>query len=341
MSSAVLQAPGTVSPSPEQPGGPGEKRSHESGRRAGGPARFIVNRVAYSIAILAVATTVVFFIFYVLGDPTDHILGESASDAQRAAFRAARGFDDPIAAQLGRFLKNAATFQFGQSYTLGRMAVTVVFETLPRTLMLAATAFLIAATCGTVLGALAAFRGGVVDRIIVLVSTAISSVAEFWVGLLLVIVVAVQFGLLPTSGYGFPREIILPAVTLALAPMGRIAFVIRANMLVALESPHVCPALARGLSQRAVLIKHVLRNASLPSIAVGGMELTRMVVGGSVVVESVFAWPGMGLLFLQAMKTYDLPVVTATIFVGAIFVLVLNILLDLLYARIDHRVEYN
>jgi peptide/nickel transport system permease protein len=102
----------------------------------------------------------------------------------------------------------------------------------------------------------------------------------------------------------------------------------------------VSPALARGLSQRVVLFKHILRNASLPSIAIAGSELTRMVVGGSVVVESVFAWPGMGLLFLKAMKAYDLPIVTATMFVGAIFVLVLNLALDLLYARIDHRVSY-
>jgi len=302
---------------------------------------FVVNRLLYSIGILLVVTIAVFIIFYVLGDPTNHILGESASDAQREAFRHARGFDAPVLEQLVRFLGNAATFQFGTSYTLGRPAMAVVLETLPRTLVLAAAAFLIAAVGGTLLGALAAFRGGVADRIVVLVSTAISSVTEFWVGLLLVIVVSVEFGLLPTAGYGLNERIILPAITLALAPMGRLAFVVRANMLVALESPHVSPALARGLSQRVVLVKHILRNASLPSIAVAGSELTRMVVGGSVVVESVFAWPGIGLLFLQAMKSYDLPVVTATIFIGAIFVLLLNLGLDLLYSRIDHRVSYD
>lgn len=339
MSSGVLYTPGTGSPA---------ERSRPSGSkwlggalRRGSTTRFVINRVIYSIAILAVATTAVFFIFYVLGDPTNHILGESASDAQRAEFRHARGFDAPILEQLGRFLGNAATFRFGTSYTMGRPAMAVVLETLPRTLLLASTGFLIAAVGGTLLGALAAFRGGVVDRAVVLISTAISSVTEFWVGLLLVIVISVQFGILPTSGYGFDSRIVLPAVTLALAPLGRIAFVMRANMLVALESPHVSPALARGLSQRVVLVKHILRNASPPSIAVGGSELTRMVVGGSVVVESVFAWPGIGLLFLQAMKAYDLPIVTATIFVGAIFVLLLNLGLDLLYARIDHRISYD
>jgi peptide/nickel transport system permease protein len=303
-------------------------------------SRFVISRVLYSLAILLVVMIVVFFIFYVLGDPTNHILGESASDAQRAAFREARGFDAPIFEQLVRFLGNAATLQFGTSYTLGRPAMAVVLDTLPRTLILAAAAFVIAAVGGTVLGAIAAFRGGLIDRIVVLFSTAISSVTEFWVGLLLVILVSVELGLLPTSGYGLDGRILLPAFTLALAPLGRLAFVVRANMLVALESSHVSPALARGLSQRVVLVKHILRNASLPSIAIGGSELTRMVVGGSVVVESVFAWPGMGLLFLQAMKSYDLPIVTATMFVGAIFVLVLNLALDLLYARIDHRVSY-
>lgn len=337
MSSTAFEAPGAQDSAPAPPTARRRRlRTEPAGRPV---SRFIFNRIVYSLAILLVVMIVVFFIFYVLGDPTNHILGESASDAQRVAFRHARGFDAPIFEQLVRFLGNAATLQFGTSYTLGRPAMSVVLETLPRTLILAAAAFVIAGIGGTLLGALAAFRGGAVDRVVVLFSTAISSVTEFWVGLLLVIVVSVDLGLVPTSGFGLDERLILPAITLALAPLGRLAFVVRSNMLVALESPHVSPALARGLSQRAVLVKHILRNASLPNTAVAGSELTRMVVGGSVVVESVFAWPGMGLLFLQAMKSYDLPVVTATIFVGAIFVLLLNLALDLLYARIDHRVR--
>ena len=309
--------------------------------RGGGMGLYLLRRIPQSVIVLLIVIIAVFFIFYGLGDPTDHILGPSATDAQREAFRHARGFDQPLLVQFGHFARNVATLQFGTSYSLNQPAMPVVLTTLPRTLILAAGAFVIAVVGGVLLGMAAAFHeGGVIDRSVVIFGTFISSIAEFWTGLLLIVVVSVHWGLLPSSGYGIGAPLILPAITLALAPMGRLAFVTRTNALVAMKAPYVSPARARGLRSRSVMVRHVLRNAAAPSVAIAGMELTRMIVGGSVVVESVFAWPGIGRLFLTAMKSYDLPVIMASMFVGAVFVLVLNLVLDIGYVLLDPRVRF-
>jgi peptide/nickel transport system permease protein len=304
-------------------------------------ARHFARRLLHSLGVLVAVMVFVFLLFYALGDPTTHILGADSTDAQRAAYSHAHGFDAPIYVQFFRFAGGVLSLHFGTSYTSGQPAINDVLVAFPNTLILATAAFLIAVVGGILLGSLAAFNeNGIVDRIVVIFGTAISSIAEFWTGLLLIVVVAVKLRLLPTEGFGIGAPLILPAITMALAPLGRLAFVIRTNAIVVLSSPHISPARARGLTGRAVFVRHVLRNAAPPSVAIAGVELTRMVVGGSVVVESVFAWPGIGRLIVTAMRSYDLPVVAAAMFVGALFVLVLNLLLDLAYVALDRRVRY-
>jgi peptide/nickel transport system permease protein len=304
-------------------------------------ARHFARRLLHSLGVLVAVMVFVFLLFFALGDPTTHILGSDATDAQRAAFSHANGFDAPIYVQFARFAAGVVRLDFGTSYTSGQPAINDVLVAFPNTLILATAAFLIAIIGGIILGSLAAFNeNGIVDRIVVIFGTAISSIAEFWTGLLLIVVVAVDLRLLPTEGFGIGAPLVLPAITMALAPMGRLAFVIRTNAIVVLSSPHISPARARGLTSRAVLIRHVLRNAAPPSVAIAGVELTRMVVGGSVVVESVFAWHGIGRLLVSAMTKYDLPVVSAAMFIGAVFVLVLNLILDFVYVALDRRVRY-
>jgi peptide/nickel transport system permease protein len=298
-------------------------------------------RAIQSVIVLAVVLLVVFFIFYVLGDPTDLLVPETATNAQRAAFSHAHGFDDPIWMQLGRFLGGVVTLDFGTSYSQSVPAMPLVLKALPNTLILAASAFVLAAVGGVLIGALGAFNEGrAIDRVTTFFATAISSLAEFWVGLLLIVLISVQLGALPTSGFGFPKPLILPAITVALAPMGRIAFVTRTNALSTLRSPHVLAARARGNGRFVLMTRHVLRNVAVPTIALCAVEVTGMVVGGSTVVETVFAWPGMGRLFVTSMQTYDLPVVSSILVIGAVFVLILNIVIDNVYAALDPRVRY-
>jgi len=315
--------------------------THRRARYRGTVGAAIARRLIQSVVVLAIVVTVVFFIFYVLGDPTDLLVPETATAAQRAAFSHAHGFDESLWVQLARFLRGVVTLNFGTSYSQGVPAMPLVLQALPNTLILASSAFVLAALGGVLLGAAGAFNEGkLVDRAVVFVSTAISSLAEFWVGLILIVIVSVKLGALPTSGFGFPKQLILPAVTVAVAPMGRIAFVTRTNILNTLHSPHVVAARARGNRQLVLITRHVLRNVSVPTVALCAVEVTGMVVGGSTVVETVFAWPGMGRLFVTLMQTYDLPVVSAILVVGAVFVLILNMAIDNLYALLDPRVRY-
>lgn len=290
------------------------------------------------VAAIMIAT---FFIFQVLGDPVRSILPTSASTEQVESYREANGFADPLPERLGRFGRDVVTLDFGESYTSGQRAVEAVFDALPRTFLLVITALVLALVAGVSLGAFAAVnRGGLVDRALVTVAVSLASLAEFWVGLMLIAVFAVELGALPTGGYGFDERLILPAVTLAVLPTGRFAFFSRNSIAKVLDDTHLVYAEAMGLPRSTVLSRHVLRNALAPVLAVAGTEAARMLVGGAVVVETVFAWPGVGRLYVAAMQSYDLPLVTATLFFATVIVLALNLGLDILYARLDRRITY-
>jgi peptide/nickel transport system permease protein len=303
--------------------------------------RVIARRLAYAVAALFVIMVLTFLVFQVLGDPARRILPLNATNDEVEAFRHAHGFDRPLLVQLGDFVRGVLTADFGQSYSLHRSALPEALDAVPRTMLLAAVAFAIAACGGLLLGTVAAINhGGWIDQAVTVVGTTLASLAEFWVGLVLIIVVSVNLGLLPTSGFGVGPEVVLPAITLATPPMGRLSFVVRNSIIEITADPHLAYAHAVGLRPRTTVWRHVIRNASIPMIAVGGQELTRMLVGASVVVETVFAWPGIGRLYVTGMADYDVPLVSATLFVATALVLVLNMVLDFVYSRIDRRVSW-
>jgi peptide/nickel transport system permease protein len=302
---------------------------------------YVVRRLIHGIIVLAVVMVVVFLIFQVLGDPVRKILPTNVTDEQVAAFRQANGFNDPVLERFIRFVGDVMSLNFGKSYTLHRESFPVVMAALPHTFILAGCAFVVGLLIAAILGSIAALHhGSGVDRGIVAFGTVLASVPEFWVGLLLIVYVAVRAAHLPTSGYGINAHLILPVATLALAPIGRLTSVIRTSTLDVLREQHVLVATARGLPRRTVLGQYVLRNASVPTIAMGTMELTRLLVGGAVVVETVFAWPGIGQLYVQGMAAFDLPLITATVFIATVLVLVLNLGVDIFYTYVDPRVRY-
>jgi peptide/nickel transport system permease protein len=301
--------------------------------------RFVLSRVIQSVVVLVLVMLIVFVVFTVLGNPVVRILPVNATDAQRIAYSQANGFSDPVIVQFARFVRQVVTLDFGSSYYFKRPSLPMVLAALPRTVLLASAAFLLAAFGGLLLGSLAAvFRGTWIDTLVSAASATLSSLAEFWIGLVLVLAVALRMSGIPTSGYGFGPALILPAATLAIPVIGRLALVVRTSILDVITEPHVLVARANGLGRWTVLRRYVLRNASPPTIAIGGLELTRMLVGGAVVVETVFAWPGIGDLYVQGMSRYDLPLISATVVVASVIVLVLNSLLDIAYATFDKRV---
>jgi peptide/nickel transport system permease protein len=167
------------------------------------------------------------------------------------------------------------------------------------------------------------------------------SIADFWLGLMLIFIFPVSLGLFYTSGYGTWQHLVLPAVTLAARPLGRISQIVRSSVMDELDKNYVMAARARGLSEQATLIGHALRNAAIPIVTLTGFELTRLLAGFTVVVEAVFGWPGVGLLAVDAIERQDLPLLQADVFVVAMIVVIINLLIDLLYGALDPRIRYS
>jgi len=198
----------------------------------------------------------------------------------------------------------------------------------------------IAAACSVPLGVAAAARpGSALDRFIVSGSLLGLSVAEFWLALMLNVFVAAGLGILPTSGYGTPAHVILPALTLAARPIGRITQIVRSSMLDELVRPHITVARAKGLSERTVFYGHALKNAGIPILTLGGLEAAELLAGYTIIVETVFGWPGIGQLGVQAMLNHDLPLIETVVLFGATVVVAANLIVDLLYGYLDPRLR--
>ena len=237
-------------------------------------------------------------------------------------------------------MEGLTRLDFGKSLWQHRPAMTIVFEKLPLTLELALLGIGLAFVLSIPLGIIAALRpGGVSDRSTVFVSLIGLSVPQFWLGLLLIVVFAVQLKWLPTSGIDTPAHVILPTITMALPALARLVMIVRSSMIDELNQQYVKTCFAKGLSFYRVVGVHALRNASLPVVTLRGWELIRAVAGYSVVVETVFAWPGLGLTAIQAIEREDLILLQAIVFTVAILVVLINILMDVAYKIIDPRLK--
>jgi peptide/nickel transport system permease protein len=248
--------------------------------------------------------------------------------------------DRPIAVQFAEFLADLVHLDFGDSLWQHRSAMEIVFEKLPLTLILAFLGIGLALVLSIPLGIIAALRpGGITDRITVFLSLIGLSLPQFWLGLLLIVIFAVQLHWLPTSGMATPAHVIMPAVTLALPAMARLVMIVRSAMIDELNEQYVKTSIAKGMPFIRVVGMHALRNAGLPVVTLCGWELIRAIAGYSVVVETVFAWPGLGLTAIQAIEREDLILLQAIVFTVAITVVLINILMDVTYTIIDPRLK--
>jgi peptide/nickel transport system permease protein len=302
--------------------------------------RYFLKRLLQGGGVILGVTVLVFVVTRLVGDPVKVMLPLEATAEQRAEFEKQLGLDRPIHIQFVDFMEGLARLDFGDSLWQRRPAMRIVFEKLPLTLELAFMGIGLAFFLSIPLGIIAALRpGGASDRSTVFLSLIGLSVPQFWLGLLLIVVFAVQLGWLPTSGVDTPVHRIMPTITMALPALARLVMIVRSSMIDELNQQYVRTCFAKGISFYRVVGVHALRNAALPVVTLCGWELIRAVAGYSVVVETVFAWPGLGLTAIQAIEREDLILLQAIVFTVAILVVLINILMDVVYKAIDPRLK--
>jgi peptide/nickel transport system permease protein len=302
---------------------------------------YLTQRTLYSLIALVSLIVLVFFLARLTGDPTNLYLPIDASLESRQEFAEKHGFNDPVIEQFGRFLNGLANFDLGTSIRKDRPALQVVLQAFPTTLKLAVVTMLLAVSLSVVVGSLAAYRpGGLFDRISSMTSLTAASAPDFWLAIVAILLFAVTLGWLPTSGTGTLWHWIMPIGILLIRPFGLLVQVVRGAMLTALSSPYVKTARAKGVRERSVIFVHALRNSMLPVITVAG-DLATGIVNGAVIVETVFGWPGVGKLMIDAVTQRDFAIVQATVLVTAVAIFLMNILIDIGYALLDPRVRQN
>ena len=301
---------------------------------------FVLRRLIHGVVVVFSAAVLVFVVTRIAGDPVNLLLPLEATDAQRQALREELGFADPLLEQFKQFIVNAAQGDLGSSVWQHRPAIDIVIERLPATLLLAGSAFGVSLVAALILGTLAALRpGSLGDKVITSVSLLGISTPNFFLALVLVIVLAGNIAWLPTAGYGSVSHLILPTLSLAALSTGRITQIVRSSVIDELGKPYVIAALGRGASQTRLLFRHVLKNAGIPIVTLAGLELVRMLAGYMVPVEAVFSWPGLGLLAKQAVEQFDFFLIQAVVLVVAVMVVVVNLVIEILYAVLNPRIK--
>ncbi len=300
---------------------------------------YLIRRLLQSLLVLLGVSFVVFLILHLTGDPAAVLLPPEASADDIRRFRQAMGFDDPFLVQYARFLRGALQGDFGRSIRHGEPAFDLVVERMPATFELAGAALLIALCLAIPAGIVSAVRRNTaLDYAATVVALFGQSMPTFWLGIMLILIFSVNLNLLPSSGRGTLEHLLLPAVTLGLFTTARITRLTRSGMLDALGQDYIRTARAKGVADRPVVWKHALKNAAIPIVTIVGIELGTL-LGGSVITETIFAWPGVGRLSVQAIYNRDYPVVQAAVFLLASTFVLVNLVVDVLYTYLDPRIR--
>ncbi|MDI5963038.1 ABC transporter permease [Streptomyces sp. SL13] len=308
-------------------------------RRGTGLARMLLGRLGSALLVLLCTATVSFFLVRLSGDPVKLLLPPDATAHQESVLRASLGLDRPLYSQYLAFLRGIPRFDFGTSIFYNQPVGHVLAQRLPATLELAAGALVVTLVIAIPAGIVAAMRRGrATDRGVMTGVLLGQSTPPFWIGILLILLFAVEFHLLPASGYGTFAHLVLPSVTLAVYSVAVVARLLRSSLIDALASDHIRTARARGLGPVKVVLTHGLRNASLPVVTVLGLEIGSL-LGGAILTEQVFSWPGVGQLTIEAITNRDFPLVQATVLFFAATFVVVNLLVDLSYTLLDPRVR--
>lgn len=302
--------------------------------------QFLLKRSLQSVLVILGAITLVFFILRVApGDPAVLYAGPQATQEDIAAARTTLGLDQPVFLQYLHFIGDVMRFDFGNSYRLNGSAIGLLIDRIPATLLLATAAITLAVALGFVFGIWAGLREGrPADTILSSLSLFGQAAPNFWIGIVLILFLSANLRLLPSSGFGSPTHLIMPAVTLALPLIGLITRLVRAGLIDIMGQPYIRAARARGYASRVIVWHHAMRNMLIPVVTVIGLQFG-VLLEGSIVIEVVFAWPGVGRLLVDSVITRDYSVVQVTVlFIAAMFIII-NVIVDLLYVYLDPRVR--
>lgn len=304
-------------------------------------ANYIRRRLLQSVIVVFGVSVLVFFLLRLApGDPVLMLLAESAGPEQIAEARAKWGLDKPIYVQYGVFLSRAVRGDLGNSLFFQQPALEVLMERMPATLQLSAVALFFSLSIAIPVGLLSALKRDTIwDYLGTNLAMLGQALPPYWLGIMLILIFSVALGWFPTSGRGTWKHLVLPAITLGSVLMALITRLVRSGMLDVLSEDYVRTARAKGLPERTVIIRHALRNILIPLVTVIGLQLGAL-FGGAVITESIFAWPGVGRLALQAISARDYPLVQASVLVISVVYVFLNLAVDLIYVYLDPRIRY-
>lgn len=301
--------------------------------------RYIVQRLLQGVVLLFLVAAIVFFLGRLTGSPVDLILPEGATPEDRIAMIKALGLDGPLYRQFLIFIANALHGDLGTSIRMREPAVDVFFSRLPNTLAIIPWAILFAVAVGIPLGVVAALnRGNIVDRVAGAIAVLGIATPSFWLGVVLIFVFSVQLGWLPSGRMGGPEHYVLPVITLGSFLVAGFMRLVRSSMLDVMGSEFVKLARIKGLSEEVVIWKHCLRNALIPVLTLWGVFVGNLITG-AIIVETVFAWPGVGRLTYEAVIYRDFPLLQAIIILKSMLILSINLVVDILYAYVDPRIR--
>ena len=302
-------------------------------------ARYLLSRLGQSVLVLFGVSLLIFFSLHLTGDPAAIMMPPGASQQEINQFRHSMGFDQPLLWQYGQYLGNLLQGDMGQSLRYDQPVTTLIGERVPATVLLAVTALGWSTAAGLLLGLVSAvWRNSVWDLIARLLAFSGQAIPVFWLGLLMILFFSLQLRLLPSSGYGDLTHLIMPAISLGAYYMSAIARLVRASLIDVLHQDYIRTAQAKGLSAWRILIRHGLRNALIPVVTVQGMYFASL-LGGALVTEIIFAWPGIGRLAVQAIQNRDFPLVQAIVLLAAVVFVVVNLVIDLLYVVLNPRIR--
>ena len=303
--------------------------------------RFIARRMLTLIpTILGVATLVFFFLHLIPGDPVEVMLGENALAADKQQLRADLGLDDPLPVQYGKFLAGLATADLGNSFFYQDAVTKIIFERLPATLELALASMIVSILIAIPIGIFAAIRQySLFDNATMFLAFLGVAMPNFWLGPLLILAFSIHLDLFPVSGREGLLSLVLPAITLGTAMAAMLSRITRSSVLEVLGEDFVTTARAKGLPERTVILRHVLKNALIPIITVLGLQFGAL-LSGAIITETVFDWPGLGTLLIRAIESRDYPLVQGCVLLISVGYILVNLAADLAYALVDPRVRY-
>ncbi|AET57475.1 ABC transporter permease [Paenibacillus terrae] len=302
---------------------------------------YIAKSLLQVIPVLLIVSLIVFILVRVTGDPVALMLPETATAEDRAVLTQALGLDQPLYTQYIKFIGSALQGDFGTSFRYGESALPLVLERLPASFELAVAAMFFAVIIAVPLGVISAVkRNTFTDLIISSLSVVGKAMPNFWMGIMLILLFSVMLGMLPVSGRGGMEHLILPAFTLGVGLSAQMTRLIRSSMLDILNQDYIRTARSKGIFEIVVIGKHAFRNGLIPVVTIMSLQFTSL-IGGTLITETVFAWPGLGQLLVVAVNTHDMAIVQAAVFVIAFIVVISNILTDVVYRLLDPRIKYN